>query len=67
MLIEALRSRPIDKPQKGQLCVLSDRSFSTNIPQFEHIFEVFLGSTRRLKKLTGRLKEINKNQQEDKE
>jgi hypothetical protein len=45
MLIEALKSRSIDKLQNGQLCVRSDISFSTNFPHLEHILDILNGLT----------------------
>jgi hypothetical protein len=41
----ALRSRSIESPQWGQSCRRSLRSFGTLMPQPEHSWLVFLGST----------------------
>jgi len=45
MFLAALMSRSMIRPQPGQLCTLTPRSFFTTRPHPEHICDVPLGST----------------------
>ena len=45
MLIAALMSRWMQRPQ-GQVCCRSESFFLTMVPQPEHSWEVYLGSTK---------------------